>query len=297
MDKYSNWVLIIGEISEEENCMKKWMKKSWLVALGLVMILSIGLAGCGKKDNDNSIQKIKDKGTLVIGTSADYAPFEFPIVKNGHKQITGYDILIAKQIAKDLGVKLKVQNTEFSSLISDLKGNKVDLVMAGMVSTDARKKQVAFSKSYYTVKNVLLVKKSDANKYNTIADTKGAQIGAQQTTTQESIAKNQTKANVVAEGMVTSLTTELLKGKLDGVVVENEIADNYLKNYPNQYAVANVKLTTPKSQRYINVAGRKGDKKLMKRVNKVITKMQKNGQMDKLLQQSQDIQSKYGTAK
>lgn len=274
--------------------MKKWMKKSWLVALSVVMVLSVGLAGCGSKSSDNSVKKIKDKGTLVVGTSADYAPFEFPIVKNGKKQITGYDILIAQKIADELGVKLKVQNTEFTSLISDLKGNKVDLVMAGMVSTNARKKQVAFSKSYYTVRNVLLVKKQDANKFNTIADTKGAQIGAQQTTTQESIAKEQTKATVVSEGLVTSLTTELLNGKLDGVVVENEIADNYLKNYPDKYAVAKVNLTTPKSQRYINVAARKGDKKLMKKVNKVITKLQKNGDMDKLLQKSQDLQSKYG---
>lgn len=274
--------------------MKKCMKKSWLVALSVVMVLSVGLAGCGSKSSDNSVKKIQDKGTLVVGTSADYAPFEFPIVKNGKKQITGYDILIAQKIADELGVKLKVQNTEFTSLISDLKGNKVDLVMAGMVSTNARKKQVAFSKSYYTVRNVLLVKKQDANKFNTIADTKGAQIGAQQTTTQESIAKEQTKATVVSEGLVTSLTTELLNGKLDGVVVENEIADNYLKNYPDKYAVAKVNLTTPKSQRYINVAARKGDKKLMKKVNKVITKLQKNGDMDKLLQKSQDLQSKYG---
>lgn len=275
--------------------MKKWMKKSWLVALSVVMVLSVGLAGCGSKSSDNSVKKIQDKGTLVVGTSADYAPFEFPIVKNGKKQITGYDILIAQKIADELGVKLKVQNTEFPSLISDLKGNKVDLVMAGMISTNARKKQVAFSKSYYTVKNVLLVQKKDADKFNNVADVKGKQIGAQQTTTQESIAKSQLKgSNVVTEGVLTSLTTELSQGKLSGVVVENEIADNYLKNYPDKYAVAKVNLTTPKSQRYVNVAARKGDKKLMKKVNKVITKLQKNGDMDKLLQKSQDLQSKYG---
>lgn len=277
--------------------MKKWVKKSWLVAMGLVMVLSVGLAGCGNKDNDNSLQKIKDKGTLVVGTSADYAPFEFPIVKNGKKQITGYDILIAKQIAKDMGVKLKIQNTEFSSLISDLKGNKVDLVLSGMTDTPAREKQVAFSKSYYTVNNYLLVRKADANKYNTKADTKGAQIGAQQASTQEDIAKAQTSGNVVTEGLVTSLTTELQNGKLNGVVVESEIADNYVKNYPDKYAKAPLKLKTPKADQHLSAAGRKGDKKLMKQVNKTITKMQKNGQMDKVLQQAQDIQAKYGTAK
>lgn len=276
--------------------MKKLMKKSWILALGMIALLVVGLAGCSNS-SDNSAKKIKDKGTLVVGTHADYAPFEFPIVKNGKKQITGYDILIAQKIADDMGVKLKVVNTEFASLITDLKNNKIDLAMAGMISTPERKKQVNFSKSYYTVKNVLLVTTANADKYNKISDLKGAQIGAQQTTTQEQIAKEQTKANVVTEGQVTSLTTELLNGKLDGVVVENEIANNYLKNYPGKYAVAKVALNTPKSERYINVAGRKGDKKLMKQVNKTITKLQKNGTMDKLMKQSQDIQSKYGVAK
>lgn len=277
--------------------MKKWMKKSWLVGLGLVMVLSVGLAGCGSSNADNSVKKIKDKKTLVVGTSADYAPFEFPIVKNGKKQITGYDILIAKQIAKDMGVKLKIENTEFSSLISDLKGDKVDLILSGMTSTPARKKQVAFSKSYYTVNNYLLVNKADANKYNTVADTKDAQIGAQQSSTQEQIAKKQTRGNIVTEGMVTSLVTELQQGKLDGVVVESEIADNYLKTNPDKYVKAKIKLNTPTTQSHINVAGRKDDKKLMKQVNKTIAKLQKNGDMDKLLQKAENIQTKYGTAK
>jgi polar amino acid transport system substrate-binding protein len=156
---------------------------------------------------------------------------------------------------------------------------------------------VAFSKSYYTVNNYLLVRKADANKFNTKADTKDAQIGAQQASTQEDIAKAQTSGNVVTEGLVTSLTTELQAGKLDGVVVESEIADNYVKNYPDKYAKAKLQLKTPKADQHLSAAGRKGDKKLMKQVNKTITKMQKNGQMDKVLQQAQDIQAKYGTAK
>lgn len=139
--------------------MKKSLKKS-LGVIGATLALGLVLAGCSNSSSsDNSVKKIQDKGTLVVGTSADYAPFEFPIVKNGKKQIVGYDMLIAQKIAKDLNVKLKIENTEFSSLISELKSNKIDLILAGMVSTDQRKKAVAFSKSYYEVENVLLVQK------------------------------------------------------------------------------------------------------------------------------------------
>ncbi|MFT9410923.1 transporter substrate-binding domain-containing protein [Liquorilactobacillus hordei] len=275
--------------------MKKKFKKG-LGIIGAIIALGLILAGCSSStSSDNSVKKIQDKGTLVVGTSADYAPFEFPIVKNGKKQIVGYDMMLAQKIADNLGVKLKIENTEFPSLISELKSNKVDLVLAGMVSTNERKKVVAFSKSYYTVKNVLLVQKKDANSFNTVTSVKGKQIGAQQTTTQETIAKNQLKgSNVVTEGVLTGLTTELLQGKLDGVVVENEIADNYLKQFPGKYAIAKVTLNTPKEQRSVNVAARKNDKELVKRVNKVITKLQKNGEMTKMFKQAQELQSKYG---
>lgn len=274
--------------------MKKTFKKA-LGIFGAALALSLVLAGCSSQSQDNSVKKIQDKKTLVVGTSADYAPFEFPIMQNGSKKIVGYDMMIAQKIADDLGVKLKIENTEFPSLISELKNNKVDLIMAGMISTSQRKKVVAFSKSYYTVQNVLLVQKKDADKFNSVADVKDKQIGAQQTTTQESIAKSQLKgSNVVTEGVLTSLTTELSQGKLSGVVVENEIANNYIKRYPDKYAIAKVKLTTPKDQRSINIAVRKSDKALLKRVNQQLTKLEKNGQLDKMLKQAQELQMKSG---
>ncbi|WP_314319169.1 transporter substrate-binding domain-containing protein [Paucilactobacillus nenjiangensis] len=105
------------------------------------------------------MKKIQDKGTLVVGTEAEFAPFEFPIIKNGQKVITGYDMYIAKAIADDMGVKLKIVNTTFSSLIPDLKENKIDLVLAGMTATPERRKSVAFSNGYYKVENGLLVQK------------------------------------------------------------------------------------------------------------------------------------------
>ncbi|GAJ26194.1 hypothetical protein JCM15457_1110 [Liquorilactobacillus sucicola DSM 21376 = JCM 15457] len=272
--------------------MKMTFKKT-LGMLGTAMVLGLVLAGCGNKNADNSVKKIQDKKTLVVGTSADYAPFEFPIMQNGKKKIVGYDMMIAQKIADDLGVKLKIENTEFPSLISELKNNKIDLIMAGMVSTNERKKAVAFSKSYYTVENVLLVQKKDANNFNRVSDVKGKQIGAQQTTTQESIAKSQLKgSNVVTEGVLTGLTTELSQGKLSGVVVENEIANNYIRQHPDKYAIAKVKLTTPKDQRSVNIAARKSDKALIKRVNKQITKLEKSGELDKMFKKAEDLQAK-----
>lgn len=107
--------------------MKKVLKKG-LGVIGATIALGLVLAGCSSSSSsDNSVKKIQDKGTLVVGTSADYAPFEFPIVKNGKKQIVGYDMMIAQKIADNLGVKLKIENTEFPSLISELKGGTLSI--------------------------------------------------------------------------------------------------------------------------------------------------------------------------
>lgn len=284
---------IKDRLKNERGCSQMKGKKKIYIVLAFLAVFCLVLTACGKKDTDNSVQEIKDKKTLVVGTSADYAPFEFPIVKDGKKQIVGYDIMIAQKIADKLGVKLKIVNTEFPSLVSELKDNKVDMVMAGMVSTKARKKQVGFSDSYFKIKNQVLVKKGEANKYKKAdTDFKNKSVGVQQTTTQETIAKDQMKgANVVSESKVTALTTELKKDKLDAVVVENTVADNYVKNFPNDYEIAPAKLQTPKDLENINVATRKSDKKLITQVNKVIAQLKKNGELDKMLQKAQTLQA------
>lgn len=270
--------------------MKK--KKNLYILVAFMALFCVVLTACGKKDTDNSVQKIKDKKTLVVGTSADYAPFEFPVVQNGQKKITGYDMLLANKIADQLGVKLKIVNTEFPSLVSELKNNKVDIVMAGMVSTKERKKAVAFSKSYFNVQNQVLVRKGEGHKYQDAAtDFKKKSVGVQQTTTQEKIAKEQMKgSNVVSEGKVTSLTTELRTNKLDAVVLENTVADMYVKKFPEQYEIAKAKLDTPKDIQNINVATRKSDKKLTAEINKVINKEEKNGGLKQMLQKAQQLQ-------
>lgn len=130
--------------------MKKVYKTLVLVvSLLSLLILASSCSSSKSTSKDNSVKKIQSKGTLVVGTSADFAPFEFPIVKNGQKQIVGYDMMIAKKIAKKLHVKLKIQNEEFSSLITDLRGNKIDLIIAGLSVTKKREKYISFSKPYY----------------------------------------------------------------------------------------------------------------------------------------------------
>lgn len=196
-------------------------------------------------------------------------------------------MMLAKKIADELGVKLKIVNIEFPSLISELNNNKVDLVLSGLSKTKKREKAADFSDSYYSVKNVLLVKKGDQDKYDTLKALAGKQIGAQQSTTQEELVKKKMPdANLVSESLVTSLATELANGKLDGVVLENATTNNYAKQFPDKYAVAKVQLTDAKDVEAYSVAAKKEDKKLIKAVNKVIKQVKDSGQDGQMLKEA-----------
>lgn len=87
---------------------------------------------------------IKDRGELRVGLSADYAPMEFERTVNGEREYAGIDIELAKKIAKDNGVKLKIVNMQFDSLLGALKTGKIDMIISGMTPTAERKKRSRF---------------------------------------------------------------------------------------------------------------------------------------------------------
>lgn len=92
---------------------------------------------------------------LVMGTNAEFAPFEF-MDDNG--EVVGYDIEIAKEIARKMGCELVIENMAFDSLIAALNSGKVDMVVAGMTANDERRQQVDFSENYYNAAQVIIVK-------------------------------------------------------------------------------------------------------------------------------------------
>ena len=95
-------------------------------------------------------------GTIVMGTNAEFDPFEF---HEDDGTIAGFDVDLSKYIAAELGMELKIEDMAFDSLISALQGGKVDFVAAGMTADPERSKNVDFSDSYYSASQVIIVKK------------------------------------------------------------------------------------------------------------------------------------------
>ena len=264
------------------------------VAAVLTLGLTTVLAGCGKQ-SDNSVKNIQNKKELVVGTSADFAPYDFTIVKNGKQHIVGYDMLLAHDIAKEMGVKkVKVVNMAFPSLINELQNKKVDVVMAGMAYTKQRAKVVSFSKPcepHTGNYNYIIVSPKNKDKYKSISDLKGQTLGAQQSTAQEQSAKNQSKAKVVTESSLNTLAQELKNGTIDGIVCSYDNAKAYTSEDPNSYAIAsNVKFKQGGKEAATRVAVRKDDKALLDKVNSAISKDRKSGKLNQLYQQALKLQ-------
>ncbi|HHD7438649.1 TPA: ABC transporter permease subunit [Staphylococcus aureus] len=251
-------------------------------------------------EQDQKWEKIKERGELRVGLSADYAPMEFEHTVNGKTEYAGVDIDLAKKIAKDNNLKLKIVNMSFDSLLGALKTGKIDIIISGMTSTPERKKQVDFSDSYMMTKNIMLVKKYKVNDYKDIKDFNNKKVGAQKGTEQEKIAQTEIEnASITSLSRLPDVILALKSGKVEGVVVEKPVAEAYLKQNP-KLGISNVKFNEEEKDTVIAVP--KDSPKLLSQINKTIKEVKDKGLIDKYMTNAANAMnddsgfiSKYGS--
>ncbi|NGW71191.1 ABC transporter permease subunit [Staphylococcus aureus] len=251
-------------------------------------------------EQDQTWEKIKERGELRVGLSADYAPMEFEHTVNGKTEYAGVDIDLAKKIAKDNNLKLKIGNMSFDSLLGALKTGKIDIIISGMTSTPERKKQVDFSDSYMMTKNIMLVKKDKVNEYKDIKDFNNKKVGAQKGTEQEKIAQTEIEnASITSLSRLPDVILALKSGKVEGAVVEKPVAEAYLKQNP-KLGISNVKFNEEEKDTVIAVP--KDSPKLLSQINKTIKEVKDKGLIDKYMTNAANAMnddsgfiSKYGS--
>jgi len=296
-------------------------------AIALVICLMFGLAACGAKtgntdsksadaqndavdtnkdsskntsdsDSNNDSQsdtqqtkdtltRVKEAGKIIVGTSADYAPYEFHTLIDGKDTIVGFDIEIAKEIAKDLGVELEIQDMGFDGLLQALNSDKVDFVIAGMTPDDERKKSVDFTDIYYTAQQGVMVRAEDKDKYKTIEDLKGKKVGAQSTTIQEGIVKEQMpESQLISLTKIPDLVMELLNKKVEAIVVELPVAKGYVNNN-DKLAISDIQVQDDTGGSAIAV--KKGNQALVEQMNKTLKRLQEDGSIDRFVAEANEM--------
>ncbi|UXZ08754.1 transporter substrate-binding domain-containing protein [Clostridium perfringens] len=262
--------------------MKKNIFKK-ILSVAMIGGLTLSLAGCGEKtakENGSSdkVAKIKESGKLVVGLSADYAPYEFHIMKDGKDQIVGLDIDIAKEVAKNLGVDLEIKEMEFGAIIQSVKNGMIDMGISGITPDEKRKKAVDFSDIYYEAEQGILINKDNKESIKGIGDLKGKKkVGAQMGSIQAEIAKGIEGADVKLLDNVNTLILELKTGKLDAVITELPVA-KIASEVNSELAVADEVIKN--SEGGSAIAIQKRNKDLVDEVNSTIKELKENGKID-----------------
>lgn len=192
-----------------------------------VLVLALAFAGCGGDDEETSgggttggedLGTIEE-GTLTVGTDTPFPPFEI----GQPPDISGYDIEVVNAIAEKLGLEVTYQDTAFDTIFRDTAQGQFDLAAAASTITPGREKTVDFSDPYYEAQQALVV--PEGSDIASVDDLSGAIVGAQDATTGETFANEETDAAEVRgfpEGpdAVAALGT----GQVDAVIIDQPVA-------------------------------------------------------------------------
>lgn len=242
------------------------MKRTSLFTLLLVLTM-VFLAACG--NNTNSLETIKSKGKIRIGTEGTYAPFTFHD-KDG--KLTGFDVEIAQEVSKRLGVEPEFLETPWDGIFAGLDGGRFDVVFNEVTIRDDRKEKYDFSEPYIVSKAVLLVHE-DNNEIKSLADLKGKTSAQSLTSNLTDIAKDNGAEVVGTEGFNQAI--DLLLTKRVDATINDGLSYLDLKKQKPDVQIKVVDETTEASQS--GALFKKGNEELVQAVNDALADMNSDG--------------------
>ena len=274
------------------------MKKLLALTLGAAMLLAV-MTGCGKKDTAQEpaddqqqqqeepqpaepatlLEQIKAKGKVVVGTEAQYAPYEF---KDLDANFAGCDMWLAQQIADSLGVELEVVDMAFDGIIPAVQSGQVDLGIAAFTNTPERAEEIDFSDLYETSAQLLIVKAGNADTYSTKESLVGLKVGAQKGTIQSQLIQSALPESELFElEKYPALALEVQNGNIAGLVVDQAVGEALVASSNGALEVSNFTFTAEEASFGKSVVIAKGNEDLVAVVNEVINKVTADGSYQK----------------
>lgn len=232
--------------------------------------------------SDNSLEKVQKQGYFLIGLDDNFAPMGFRD-KNG--EIAGFDIDLAKEVAKRMGVEARFKACDWDGIIFELRSKKIDLIWNGLTITEQRKKQIAFSNPYFEGKQVIVTKAGSSIK--DISDLKGQvvglQLGSTSMTALESNPVSKDVKDIKKYGTNVEALLDLEAGRINAVVIDSMVGEYYIsqKEKAENKNIFN-KLNQGLDIEQVGIGMRKGDDTLRIEINKRITELKNDGTYSKI---------------
>lgn len=245
------------------------MKK--FICLLICLFAVFCFVGCGEK------MDLIEEGKLYVGTSTDYAPYEFlDLTKEGDEKYVGSDIALAKEIAKELGLELVIKVMAFDTLLAAIDSGKVDMVISGITKDPEGKREAGylFSNSYFDEgegDQILVFNKNKVNEYKSLEDLNKAdvKVAAQSGSVQQGLVEEQLpNANKVWFENINDALTALNAGQYDAVALAATAATSLLTAEVNKDLVmSSFKFDMDDSCLYILM--KKGNEGLANKINPI----------------------------
>ena len=260
------------------------MKKA--TAFALAMVMALGMGATVMAEENTALDRILEKGTIVLATDAAWAPFEYMEGEN----VVGADIEIAAKIAEHLGVELEIVNVAFDSLPMYLENGEADIVLAAMTVTEERAEVMEFSEPYCDSSQYIIVKEGDEN-VEFIDDLGGYIVGVHLGTTGDFLVSDEVNMGVL---MGTNAMVQQYKdlsiaamglnaGDVQAIVCDRQLAENICTVNEGLVCFEAKYEDGSSTEEQYAVAAKKGETALIEKVNEVVVPLKEDGTIDQFI--------------
>jgi polar amino acid transport system substrate-binding protein len=261
-----------------------------LSTVALVATIALGASSCSSvKAHGGDLQGILESQTLVVGTNAEYSPFEYISSKTG--KVVGYDIDLVNlfesfiETKYNIDLKVIIKDMAFDGLIGSMNAGQIDFIAAAFSKDAEREETLLFSDIYYQAQTVLVVKEDEKSitDYNSL---NGIKLGAQLGTVQVDFAAEATgENNVKALGSLSTLILDLTVGNVTALVVEKPVAENIISKNSGYKIIDTISFADDDGYGF---ATNKGNEALVAELNEFISINQTNGKFAELFVKAQE---------
>ncbi len=261
------------------------MKKTILGIMTAVLVVSLLFTGCSgsevandqngttNEQKDASLDAIKEKGYLILGLDDSFPPMGY---RDDKGEVVGFDIDLAKEVAKRMEVELKIQPIDWDGKVLSLNNGDIDVIWNGLTITEERKEKINFSKTYLDNRQIMIVRNDST--INTKDDLAGKKVGVQLSSSSQDALEADTETvesldEVIKYSNNTEALLDLKAGRVDAVVADEILGRYYIGKRPDDYKVAEDDFG---SEAY-GIGFRLGEDAFREEVDKILDEMKEDG--------------------
>lgn len=254
---------------------KREITKRVIAAATAAVLAVTGLAGCGKAASAlSTYEKIKKEGFITFATEGTYAPYSF---HDDSGELVGFDVEVARAIAKKLGVEARFTETQWDGIIAGLDANKYDAISNQVSITEERLEKYLFSDPYTYVYGVVIVNE-DNDEIKSFEDLDGKDVSLTVTSNWAQVAESY-GGNIISTSGFNESIQLVLQNRVDATVNDNVTFYDFIANQPD----ANAKIVATSDEATESaILIRKGDDDLQAALNEALAQLKNEGRLKEI---------------